>query len=89
MKQWDVNWGLFRKRIVFADSPQALMQGVQDLLHMAEELIASSQKAYAIDLVKELAADLSSCLTVWKLDIAGLKPLGQASSPFHCPDGPA
>ena len=68
MKQWDVNWGLFRKKIVFADGPEALAQGIQDLLHMAGELIASSQKAYAFDLVKELAADLSSCLTVWKLD---------------------
>lgn len=64
MKQWDVNWGLFRKKIVFADAPETLAQGAQDLLHMAGELIASSQKAYALDLVKELAADLSSCLTV-------------------------
>lgn len=36
MKQWDVNWGLFRKKIVFADGPETLAQGVQDLLLMAE-----------------------------------------------------
>ena len=51
MKQGDVNWGLFRKKIVFADGPETLAQGIQDLLHMAGELIASSQKAYAFDLV--------------------------------------
>ena len=31
---------------------------------------------------------IHSIVTGFKV-FAGLKPLGQASSPFHCPDGPA
>lgn len=68
MKQWDVNWELFRKKVVFASGVDDLQNGVAALLTTLEKMVQCGQKKYAEELAAEIALDLSSCLTLWKLD---------------------
>lgn len=68
MKQWDVNWGVYRRKIVFAPNAAAMKAGAAELTAQAEEMCAIGEMAYAITLVSELLVDLQSALTVWVLD---------------------
>lgn len=70
MKQWDVNWAVYRRKLVFAADGQALAAGTQELLAYAQELCAVGEEDYAVDLVSELLIDLQSALTLWVLDKA-------------------
>lgn len=70
IKQWDVNWGIYRRKIVFAADASALKAGAAELIARAEELCAIGEEAYAIELVSEVLIDLQSALTVWVLDKA-------------------
>ena len=68
MKQWDVNWGLYRSRIVFADSSDAFNDGIADLLLDADRMLLCGEGRYAIELLTEILIDLNSMLTRWTLD---------------------
>lgn len=68
MKQWDINWGIYRKLIVFASSVDSLNQGVAKLLDTASDMISYGEVVYARDLVAAIFVDLNSLLTMWVLD---------------------
>ena len=68
MKQWDINWGIYRKEIVFADSAEMMNCGVDDLLRAARNMIDTGAAEYALDLIENLYIDLNSLLTIWTLD---------------------
>ncbi len=68
MKQWDVNWGVYRKRIVFAASADALKASVSDLIGNAAQMCEIGEAAYAFELVSAIWIDLQSALTLWTLD---------------------
>ena len=68
MKQWDTLWGLYRRRIVFAQSEDALDAGVEELLKNAALLTKNGEAEYASELVENILVDIQSYLTIWKLD---------------------
>lgn len=68
MKQRDINWGIYRKLIVFASSVDSLNQGVAKLLDTASDMISYGEVVYARDLVAAIFVDLNSLLTMWVLD---------------------
>lgn len=68
MKQWDTLWGLYRRRIVFAQSEDALDAGVEELLKNAALLSKNGEAEYASELVENILVDIQSYLTIWKLD---------------------
>ena len=68
MKQWDVNWNLYRSRIVFADSCDGFTEGIDDLLLDADRMFRCGEGRYALELLTEILIDLNSMLTRWTLD---------------------
>lgn len=68
MKQWDALWGLYRRKIIFAESEDALDTGVEELLRNAALLKENGEAEYANELVENILIDIQSCLAIWKLD---------------------
>lgn len=68
MKQWDALWGLYRRKVIFAQSEVALDAGVEELLKNAALLRENGEAGYANELVGNILIDIQSCLTIWKLD---------------------
>lgn len=68
MKQWDVNWGVYRRAVIFAASVNAFKAGIQSLLQYARQICDAGEPAYGESLVTEILIDLQSALTWWVLD---------------------
>lgn len=68
MKQWDINWGIYRRKIVFAKKTEELFAGIDELLRNTQMMCANGEAGYAFELTANIAIDLQSCLTGWVLD---------------------
>lgn len=68
MKQWDINWNMYRSKIVFADNASSFLSEIEGLIVNTKHMYSCGEGKYALELLSEVLIDLNSMLTRWTLD---------------------